>query len=95
MTEILCNGAALPNFANAQTPTPQNGLFHYAHRVTYYCARGGYRFEDGGTTTAVTCSVDGWTWNYSVVTSCGRTSQQNIVIVIVKKNAFSKNIGDT
>jgi len=71
MTVIQCHGTDLPHFANSQTITPFAGLFPYAHKVIYACDFGGHRFEDGDTTTTVTCSAMGWTWN-SIVTSCKR-----------------------
>jgi len=70
ITAIQCSGTDLPNFANARTHTPRTGRFPYAHEVIYACDSGGHRFEDGDTTTTVTCSAIGWTWN-SLVASCG------------------------
>jgi len=84
VTAIQCDGRDLPNFANARTRTSFTGVFPYAHEVIYACNAGGHRFEDGDTTTTVTCSVTGWAWNH-IVTSCGRML---IVYVIVETFAL-------
>ena len=78
---IQCHGTDLPNFANSQTITPFTGLFPYAYEVVYACDSGGHRFEDGDTTTTVTCSAMGWTWN-SIVTSCKRMLILYLIIVL-------------
>lgn len=72
VTAIQCSGTNLPNFIDAQTMMPHDGLFSYAHEVIYTCDIGRNRFEDGNTITIVTCSASGWTWNH-IVTSCKRT----------------------
>jgi len=72
-TAIQCNRTNLPNFTDAQTSTPNDGLFPFNYHVTYVCTSAGHRFEDGNVNTAVTCSATGWTWN-DIVTSCGRMS---------------------
>jgi len=87
MTVIQCLGTDLPNFANSQTITTRTGVFPYAHEVIYACDYGGHRFEDGDSTTTVTCSAMGWTWN-SIVTSCKRMlifSERELVRYVIAR----------